>query len=212
MDITKVILITFIALTGLLIYTVVLRPDLTTTRGGKMLAFIALFILPVALAGAGVQTHIESSKSTQFCLSCHIMEPYGKSLRIDDGVHLAGTHFVKHRIPVDEACYTCHTDYTVFGGTKSKLRGLRHVWVWLTADPKPPLRLYTAYTNKNCLHCHLGGKPFEEGAVHNADPETMKQIKEDKLSCVSSGCHDLNHDTANLKDLKFYYPPGERQP
>lgn len=206
MDITKVILITFIALTGLLVYTVVLRPDLTTNRGGKMLAFIALFILPVALAAAGMQTHMELSKRTEFCLSCHIMKPYGQSLKIDDPGHLAASHFINHRIPVDEACYTCHTDYTMFGSTKAKMRGLRHVWVWLTEDPKPPIHLYQPFTNKNCLHCHLGAKSFEEGAVHNADPETMKQIKADTLSCVSSGCHDLNHDTTNLDKMK-YYPP-----
>ena len=206
MDITKVILITFIALTGLLVYTIVLRPDLTTNRGGKMLAFIALFILPVALAAAGAQTHVELSKQTSFCLSCHIMKPYGQSLKIDDPGHLAASHFINHRIPVDEACYTCHTDYTMFGSTKAKMRGLRHVWVWLTEDPKPPIHLYQPFTNKNCLHCHLGAKSFEEGAVHNADPETMKQIKADTLSCVSSGCHDLNHDTTNLDKMK-YYPP-----
>ena len=209
MDITKVILLTFIALSALLVYTIMIRPDLAATRGGKMLAFISLFVLPVALAGAGVTTHIELSKRTEFCLSCHIMEPYGQSLHIDDSSHLAASHFINHRIPADEACYTCHTDYTMFGGTKAKMRGLRHVWVWLTQDPKPPLHLYSRYTNRNCLHCHLGAKSFEEGAIHNADPETMRQIKADELSCVSSGCHDLNHDTANLKGQKFYY--GEKK-
>ncbi len=210
MDITKIILITFVALSALLICTVVFRPDLTTTRGGKMLAFISLFVLPAALAGAGVQTHVELSKRTEFCLSCHIMKPYGQSLRIDDVGHLAASHFVNHRIPAGEACYTCHTDYTMFGGTKAKMRGLRHVWVWLTQDKKPPLKLYTAYTNQNCLHCHLGAKSFEEGATHTADPEIMQQIKADKLSCVSSGCHDLNHDTQNLDKQKFYYPGGTK--
>jgi cytochrome c-type protein NapC len=204
MDITKAILLTFIGLSALLVYTLMIRPDLAATRGGKMLAFIALFVLPVALAGAGVTTHVELSKSTEFCLSCHIMKPYGQSLRIDDSSHLAASHFVNHRVPADEACYTCHTDYTMFGGTRAKMRGLRHVWVWLTKDPKPPLHLYTRYTNRNCLHCHAGAKSFEEGAIHNADPETMQQIKADELSCVSSGCHDLNHDTGNLKNLKFY--------
>lgn len=210
MDITKIILITFVALAALLITTVMLRPDLTTTRGGKMLAFISLFILPVALAGAGVQTHVELSKRTEFCLSCHIMKPYGQSLRIDDVSHLAASHFVNHRIPAGEACYTCHTDYTMFGGTKAKMRGLKHVWVWLTQNKQPPLKLYTAYTNQNCLHCHLGAKSFEEGATHNADADIMLQIKADKMSCVSSGCHDLNHDTMNLDKQKFYYPGGKQ--
>lgn len=198
------ILLAFIGVSVLLIGTFVIRPGIAASRGGKMLAFIALFIMPAVLAVAGVGTHVETSKQTSFCLSCHIMEPYGKSLRVDDPTFLAASHFINRRIPTDEACYTCHTDYTLFGGAKSKIRGLRHVWVWLTADTKPPLHLYNAFTNKNCLHCHAGAKSFEEGAVHNADPETMKQIKADTLGCTSSGCHDTVHNTAKVNEMKPY--------
>jgi len=204
MDITVVILLIGIGLGALLVGTLVARPSIAATRGGKMLAFIALFAVPVVLAAAGTTAHLEHSKKTEFCLSCHIMKPYGESLKVDDPGHLAGSHFVNRRIPVNEACYTCHTDYTMFGPVKAKMRGLRHVWVWLTQDRKPPLHLYTPFTNQNCLHCHLGAKSFEEGAVHNADPETMPLIKADKLSCVSSGCHDVNHDTTNLNKFKSY--------
>ena len=204
MDITLVILLICIGLGALLVGTLVARPGIAATRGGKMLAFIALFIVPVALAAGGTTAHLEHSKRTQFCLSCHIMKPYGESLKLDDGSHLAASHFINRRIPVDQACYTCHTDYTMFGPVKAKMHGLRHVWVWLTQDPKPPIHLYKPFSNQNCLHCHAGAKTFEEGAVHNADPETMPLIKSDKLSCVSSGCHDLNHDTTNLKNFKPY--------
>jgi hypothetical protein len=204
MDITVVILLISIGLGALLVGTLVARPSIAATRGGKMLAFIALFIVPVALAAGGTTAHLEHSKKTQFCLSCHIMKPYGESLKVDDSSHLAASHFVNRRIPRDQACFTCHTDYTMFGPVKSKMHGLRHVWVWLTQDPKPPIHLYKPFTNQNCLHCHLGAKTFEEGAVHTADPETMPLIKADKLSCTSSGCHDLNHDTTNLKNFKSY--------
>lgn len=204
MDLTVVILLICIGLGALLVGTLVARPAIAATRGGKMLAFLALFIVPVALAAGGTTVHLEHSKKTQFCLSCHIMKPYGESLKLDDPSHLAASHFINRRIPVDQACYTCHTDYTMFGPVKAKMHGLRHVWVWLTQDPKPPIHLYKPFTNQNCLHCHLGAKTFEEGAVHNADPETMPLIKADKLSCVSSGCHDLNHDTTNLKKFKSY--------
>ena len=207
MDITLVILLILIGFGALLVGTLVVRPNITATRGGKMLAFIGLFVMPVALAGGGVTAHIEHSKRTEFCLSCHIMKPYGQSLRLDDPSHLAASHFINRRIPTDQACYTCHADYTMFGGAKAKLRGLRHVWVWLTVDRKPPLALYQPFPNENCLHCHAGAKSFEEGAVHTADPETMPLIKANKLGCTSSGCHELNHDTANLKNFKSYEPP-----
>ncbi len=34
--------------------------------------------------GMGTSSELEHAKRTEFCLSCHIMEPYGKSLRVDD--------------------------------------------------------------------------------------------------------------------------------
>src|ERR1700687_1497998 len=118
-----------IVLSILLAFIFVVPPSVTTTRGGKILAFVVLFILPVLCAAMGTSQHIENSKQTQFCLSCHVMEPYGKSLLVDDPAYVPAAHFQNHRIPVDEACYTCHTDYALYGGFQAKLRGLRHIYV-----------------------------------------------------------------------------------
>lgn len=46
---------------------------ITIYPGGKILAFGVLFFLPVFCPG--VDSEMERSKSTAFCLSCHIMEP-----------------------------------------------------------------------------------------------------------------------------------------
>src|SRR5208282_3887530 len=88
----------------------VVRPAITISRAGKILAFGVLFFLPLFSLAVGVQNEMQRSESTSFCLSCHIMEPYGKSLHIDDPSYLAGAHYQNHRVPADEACYTCHTD------------------------------------------------------------------------------------------------------
>ena len=49
----------------------------------------------------------------------------------------AGQHYQNNRIPRDKACFTCHTDYTLFGDAKAKLRGLRHVYVnYLGRSPR----------------------------------------------------------------------------
>ena len=95
---------------------VVAKPDVTVGRAGKILAFLGLFILPVFAGLLGLGNHIERSKQTQFCLSCHIMEPYGRSLRVDDKSFIPAAHFQNNRVPRDEACYTCHTDYTLYTG------------------------------------------------------------------------------------------------
>ena len=158
-----VVLILFSALfAGVL----VLRPAITLNAGGKILAFGVLFFLPLFCLLAGMDNEMERSKSTAFCLSCHIMEPYGKSLHVDDPNYLAGAHFQNHRVPADEACYTCHTNYAMFGGFRAKLNGLHHVYVQYLGTPHKPIRLYEPYNNRECLHCHLGARSFEEGAVH----------------------------------------------
>jgi cytochrome c-type protein NapC len=200
------LILLLIALSVALVAVFVFLPQITATRGGKMMAFLALFALPLLCLGMGTSSELEHAKSTEFCLSCHIMEPYGKSLRVDDPQHLAAAHFQNHRVPPDEACYTCHTNYAMFGTSKAKLGGLRHLYVhYLRKEPAPEdIQLHEPYNNRECLHCHLGARSFEQGAVHNADPDTLPAAKANKLSCISSGCHDVVHNLRQLDKVKFW--------
>ena len=200
------LILLLILLSILLLAVFVSRPEITATIGGKMAAFLALFALPLLCFGIGTSSELEHAKRTEFCLSCHIMEPYGKSLRVDDSQHLAAAHFQNHRVPADEACYTCHTNYAMFGAVKAKLGGLRHIYVYYLGTPPAleNIKLYEPFNNRECLHCHAGARSFEEGAVHTADPDLLPTIKANKTSCISSGCHDLVHDVANLKGAKFW--------
>src|SRR5678815_1716539 len=86
---------------------VVLRPDVTRVRDGRVLAFLALFLLPSMAVWAGVSQHMDRAKTTAFCLSCHTMEDYGRSLYVDDRSYLPAAHFQNNRVPRDHACYTC---------------------------------------------------------------------------------------------------------
>ncbi len=199
-----VILVLFsAALAGVL----VARPAATATRTGKILAFGVLFFLPVFALAIGMENEMERSKSTAFCLSCHIMDLYGKSLHIDDPSYLAAAHFQNHRVPADQACYTCHTNYAMFGTFKAKMGGLRHLYVYyLKKMPLPEdIKLHEPFNNRECLHCHLGARSFEQGATHNADPDTLPAVKANKLSCISSGCHDVVHNVGRWGDkVKFW--------
>jgi len=132
------------------------------------------------------------------------MEAYGKSLLFDDLTHIPAAHFQNHLVPPDEACYSCHTEYAMFGGLKVKLYGLKHLAIYYFGTPPAPenIKLYDPYNNRECLHCHLGARSFEEGAVHNADPATLPAIKSNQLSCLS--CHELTHDLAHMKDAKLW--------
>jgi len=181
-----------------------LRPALTVARAGKILAFLGLFILPVVTGVLGFQDHLERSKQTRFCLSCHIMEPYGRSLYVDDPAYIPAAHFQNNRVPRDEACYTCHTDYTLYtGGISAKIRGLHHIYAQYIGKPHQPIRLYQPFNNRECLHCHSGARNFEQGATHSA---LMDDIKHNQMSCLSSGCHDTVHNVAHLDQVKYWRP------
>ena len=71
---------TLVAVTLAVIILIYRRPSLIRTRGGKALAFVAFFILPIVCICHGFRLHFEATKTTSFCLSCHVMEPYGESL------------------------------------------------------------------------------------------------------------------------------------
>jgi cytochrome c-type protein NapC len=199
-----ILLVSLIVLSAMLIGVLVARPGVTARRGGKILAFIILFLLPTLVMTMGVSSELERSKSTEFCLSCHVMESHGRSLYVDDPSYLAAAHFQNHRVPADQACYTCHTNYAMFGGSRAKLNGLRHLYVQYFGKSHDPIRLYEPYNNRECLHCHLGARSFEEGAVHTADPDLLPAVKANKISCVSSGCHDLVHNAEKLSNVKFW--------
>jgi len=206
---TATYLIVLILVSIALIGYLVIRPSITATKGGKILAFVALLVLPVLAGGMGASEHLEHSKSTRFCLSCHVMEDYGKSLQIDDKSFIPAVHYQNNLVPRDQACYTCHTDYTMYGGLNSKLRGLRHVYVQYLGTVPQQIRLYRPYNNRECLHCHLGARSFEEGATHTQDPKTLPLVKANQLGCTSSECHNYVHDIGKLKEATFWKEGGK---
>src|SRR5262245_17010267 len=154
------ILLGLIAITLFLLIALAIRPEVTRVPGGKVIAFLVVFVAPALALFGGASAHMERSKTTRFCLSCHIMEPYGKSLLVDDAEFVPAQHYQNARIPRDHACYTCHTDYVMFGGVRSKLRGMRHVFVNYLGTPPDTIKLYTPFNNRECLHCHGGARSF----------------------------------------------------
>ena len=206
MPLATALIIALVLISISLIGVFVVRPGITATQGGKVMAFLVLFFLPILCTGLGVSSELERSKTTKFCLSCHTMESYGQSLRVDDPTYLAAAHFQNHRVPAEEACYTCHANYAMFGSMKAKMAGLRHVYVYYFTKPPAPenIRLHEPYNNRECLNCHLGARSFEQGAVHTADPDLLPALKANKLSCVSSGCHEVVHNVGTLSKVKMW--------
>jgi nitrate/TMAO reductase-like tetraheme cytochrome c subunit len=203
-----------IAVTILLALVVSFRVEMTRATSGKILAFIALFALPAIAVRQGFDAHMEQAKATNFCLSCHIMEPYGQSLQIDDPSFVPATHYQNHLVSTEQTCFTCHTTYTMFGDYQAKLRGLRHLYVqYLGTRPKPEdIKLYVPFNNRECLHCHAGMRKFEEATQHRRTPEMLGQMRTNQLSCTKSDCHEFIHDVGNLKDYKLLKVTGSQRP
>jgi cytochrome c-type protein NapC len=199
------ILICQIALSVVLAAIFLIRPALTRAAGWKIVAFIGLCVLPALCIVGGMNAHVQRSEQTRFCISCHVMIPYGQSLYVDDASHIPAQHFQNHRVPVDMACYSCHADYSIYGPLKDKLQGLKRIYIqYVSTAPDPAsIRIPGGFQNAQCLHCHLGARNFEENAVHAA---MLDSLKSNQTSCLTSGCHDTAHDVANLSHQKFWKP------
>ncbi|HEV7505493.1 MAG TPA: NapC/NirT family cytochrome c [Thermoanaerobaculia bacterium] len=184
-----------IALIGLL----VLRPSMFAARGGRILGFLSLFLLPLLVTGLGTSAQIEHSKTTTFCLSCHVMAPYGRSLLVDHPSYVPARHYQNNRVPREAACFTCHTNYTMFGDYKAKLRGLRHVYVNYIGTIPKRIKLYEPYNNRECLHCHGGARNFEANDVHQP---ILAELAKNSTSCLE--CHDKIHNVHDMAGVKMW--------
>lgn len=197
-----VLLVALIVLTIVLGLTIVIRPRVTRHLGGRAVAFLAMFVLPVLALAGGAANHMERSKTTDFCLSCHEMQPYFDSLHVDENRHLPAVHYQNRTIPREKACFTCHTQYTMFGDIKAKLNGLKHLWVHYMGTIPDKIELYEPYNDRECLHCHRGARPFDEEPQHIASKE---KLADGRLRCFS--CHFNTHSIGNLHRLKRWTPP-----
>ena len=182
-----------------LIVLLLVRPALLMTKGGNLILFLALFILPISSIRAGFRLHWESSKSTEFCMSCHVMEPYGQSLVVLDEEYLPAAHFQNRRIKYDKACFECHSTYTMFGDTKAKLNGLRHLVTYYTGRTPEKIELYQPYHNRECLKCHQGSRGFVE--EHEDD---MEEYLSNEELCLD--CHDVGHEVETLDEQEMWKP------
>ena len=177
------------AVAVLLALVFVWRPARARQRGGALVATLAFVALPGLVLTVGAERHLDQSKTTEFCMSCHEMHPYGASLLQPET--LAGAHFANRTVPRGAACYACHTQYTMFGGLAAKAKGVQHLWVHYFGDLQDPLKLYEPYSNRECLHCHEGASSFDDAIGHS---ESLEQFRADTKSCIS--CHEPAHGVA----------------
>ena len=175
--------------------------QLTVNRLGRLVLLAGLALLPLTVTGAGVAVGMHQSSRTEFCMSCHEMERFGQSLFVDNPGSLAAMHYQKRLIDRDSTCFSCHTDYALFGNEKAKLNGLRHVWVHSFGTVPAEPKLYQPYPNYNCLHCHDDSRAYLEKAPHQAQ---RAQLQSGEVSCLT--CHRVAHDLDGVAAKNFWHP------
>jgi len=143
---------------------------------------------------------MQRSEQTQFCISCHAMETHGLSLYVDDPSYIPAQHFQNHLVPPRQACYTCHTDYTMYGPLKDKLKGLRYLYMEYVSTPPKTIHLDGKYSNSQCLHCHAGMRTFDENPTHTA---IMGSLNTNRVSCIS--CHNMIHNASEVSQMKMWF-------
>ncbi len=154
-----------------------------------LIGFVVL--APLAyLLNAGLA--ISGAKSVAFCNSCHVMNGYVADLQNPDSEHLAAQHF-QYRWIADHQCYTCHSDYGLFGDVEAKLAGLRHVWFYTMGGYELPLKIRGTYDNQRCLFCHGPVKSYQEIAEHE---KNAAGITSNATSCIGGACHVAPHPKA----------------
>jgi cytochrome c-type protein NapC len=166
---------------------------LAAHRVGRLVLFGGLCAVPLLLSAGNLSYGFHESSRTRFCLSCHEMHRHGQSLFADDQHALAAVHYQNRLIDRDTVCYSCHTDYALFGDLRAKANGLRHVWVHYIRGVPDKLALYKPYATANCLHCHDDARRFLENPAHRP---VMEALYAGTARCL--GCHRVAHDMAKV--------------
>jgi len=179
----------------LIIRIIVQDPKKTQQPFGKWLLLMIFFILSPMIYLLNFSVAVEDSKTVEFCNSCHIMHGYVSNVEDPDSEYLASLHY-QYRWIAGDQCFTCHSDYGLFGNAKAKMTGIKHVWAYYTGY-KTPLKLYDTYNNKICLRCHAPVIAFQETEEHK---ENATKILSNEMSCLGADCHVRTHPEEAWKE------------
>lgn len=131
---------------------------------------VMFLTLTLVTSGAAVYT-----SRSEFCDSCHIMEPYYKSWQ-------ESTH-------KDVACIKCHFPPGAGEKVRGKLLGLVQLIKYVTATASP--RLSAEISDASCLRCHdtrlLAGRVDFHGIPFDHRPHLTQERRGKQLRCTS--CH-----------------------
>jgi len=179
----------------LVVWYLLRRPLLT--RATKILLLFGIGLFPLGTAMTGNYVGFEATKERTFCGSCHVMKPYTEDSANPSSITLAARH-AKNPMFGSQNCYACHADYGMFGTIKTKMGGMRHVWLYTTEyhsmsleEARQKIHILKPFQNSTCMHCHSTKNPgFNAVPDHGS---ILPRIRNGTVSCASAGCHGPAH-------------------
>jgi cytochrome c nitrite reductase small subunit len=156
------------------------------TTASKAMLLGGIVVLPAIVVFLATAHGMQESMTVDACASCHVMAGHAADLRNPASDSLAAVHFKNRYIQTDQ-CYTCHSDYGMFGTMSAKLEGLGHVYHNMTGNYPKPIKIKSPYSNLRCLSCHGGAANF----VVKHDKDMMPNLLADKDKCID--CHGPAH-------------------
>jgi nitrate/TMAO reductase-like tetraheme cytochrome c subunit len=149
------------------------------------LLLFALVVFPSMALFLGLGRAMDDAKRPEFCGSCHLMQPWMDDLKDPASETLAAVHY-QNRYILENQCYTCHAEYTMFGPAKAKLAGVRHLWKYVTGSYELPLEIREPYHFENCNHCHAEARVFRD-----THADSLEDLQTGRATCLD--CHVQPH-------------------
>ncbi len=165
------------------------------TAASKAMLFGAILVIPVVVVFLATAHGMEESMSVQACGACHVMESHVADLKNPKSDSLAAIHYKNRYIQADQ-CYTCHSDYGMFGTVSAKLQGMGHVYHNITGTYEKPIKIRKPYPNVRCLGCHFGAQNF----LAKHDKDEIPNLVSGKDSCLD--CHGPAHHAEETAPAK----------
>jgi hypothetical protein len=159
-------------------------------------ATAGIVLLPVAAYALGALLLIEDSKQVTFCGSCHIMTPIVASLSAP-GDSLAANHYRRGLVSHEEACFSCHSGYGIWGKFDAKVAGIRHMLRTVANDYTFPIKHMGPFDIDSCLNCHARSATFRGVPAHQ-DPDTQQALFKREMGCTGI-CHAAGHPEEALQ-------------
>lgn len=183
----RVSLIMTVAAAMLILFTVLFRSGRLGEYQSKWLLFFGLCVLPLPVMLLSNGVGLEQSKDVSFCESCHVMDPFLNDMKDRESDTLASQHY-NNRFIQHGQCWTCHSDYGIFGTAEAKVGGLIDVYMYLTRSYELPITLRHDYNFTICLNCHAQSALFQEEESHEG---IVEEVLGGGMVCTD--CHELAH-------------------